>query len=425
MKTLEWLPLKKIIGSILIVIPIVLMTGCYDYTEYEEMQLVFGFGIDKGEEDDELIVTVQSSGFKKTDVQSMGGGGSSSGGSPNSSINKASSKTIMGAIDKLQQIISKELFFGYIKVIVVGNEVAKEHMDDIMAFFYMSPRVRGSAYLLIAEDKAYDTLSTVNLSDSDLSAKSLENAINKSVRSGVAFPIKLSDYYNIELSNGWEPAIPQVSYYRTKSKEDEEQGGDTKEKETNTNPNIVQEEDGYHLIREMVVFKDNKKIGVIDERETLCFGFITGQKINSSYVIDMPSEDSFLGFRFLKNAGKLNTKIEEGQIKAEIKVSVNASLDEYKGKKKLDDIEVIQSFEDKLSQALKKDIEKTIATVQKELKADIFGIGRRLFQQHPYQWNDHYKDDWEELFPNVKTEVKVKVKILNTGSNVEPFGIKE
>ncbi|MCG8484983.1 MAG: hypothetical protein MJA31_16845, partial [Clostridia bacterium] len=145
--------MKKSLLAVLMVLMIFITSSCYDYTEYEELQLLFGFGIDSSENNDEIVVTVQSSGFKKMDQQSseMNNGGSS-GGNQFSSIYKVSGKTILEAINKLQQIMGKELFFGYIRVIVIGDQAAKKDMDKIISFLYMSPRIRGSAYFLIAKD---------------------------------------------------------------------------------------------------------------------------------------------------------------------------------------------------------------------------------------------------------------------------------
>ncbi|QUI24677.1 Ger(x)C family spore germination protein [Vallitalea pronyensis] len=411
--------LKKMAVIVLIGVNMILLTSCFDYTEYEEMQLIFGLGVDSGTNGD-VIVTIQSSGFKKTNMQAMGGDSGSSMGSQNSTMYKASGKTVLDALNQLQQITGKELFFGYIKVIIIGAEAAKKDMDNIMAFFYMSPRIRGSAYLLIAKNTAYDTLGTVNLNDSDLSAQSLENMVKKSVRSGVSFPIRLSNYYNIILTDGWNAAIPQVEYQQVSSGE---QGGE-KTVVNDTNPSIVPEKEGYHLVRNMVVFKDNKKVGVLDEIETMCYGFITGKKIKSSYVVkdkDTHDQDYVMGLRFLHNRSRINTHINNNQIKIDIDIDLQASIEEYQGDEALANIDVIKNFEADLSASLKNEIQTCIYHVQKNYEADIFGFGNRVFQQYPYKWQEELQDKWEDIFLIVDTDVRVTAKILNTGSNLEPF----
>ncbi|MCG8481843.1 MAG: Ger(x)C family spore germination protein, partial [Clostridia bacterium] len=359
----------------------------------------------------------QSSGFKKMDQQSSEmNSGSSSGSNQFSSIYKVSGTTILEAINKLQQIMGKELFFGYIRVIVIGDQAAKKDMDKIISFLYMSPRIRGSAYLLIANDTAYNTLGTVNLNDSDLSSKSLENILERSVRSGASFPIAISDYYNIVSTEGWEPVIPQVEYKRNNEVNDNQSAGNSYD------PSIVPEQRGYHILKNMAVFKDNKKIGVLNEKETLCFGLITNKEIKSNYMIteDKKNNDEyFSGFRILHNKSEIKTQIKKDKLLVSVNIDIQASLEEYAKSKDLVDIEAIKDFERRLSEQIKKDIEQVINKVQLEYQSDIFGFGHKFFQQHTRQWNEEYKDQWDEIFPDVKTQVNANVKVLNTGSKVE------
>lgn len=409
--------MKKSLLAILLLITMLMTSSCYDYTEYEEMQLLFGFGIDSNEENDEIIVTVQSSGFKNMDKQSGSNSGDSSSSNQYSSIYKASGTTILEAINKLQQIMGKELFFGYIRVIVIGNQAAQKDMEKILSFLYMSPRIRGSAFLLTAKDTAYNTLGTVNLNDSDLSSKSLENILERSVRSGASFPVAISDYYNIVATEGWEPVIPQVEYRRSSEKKDH------KNIDNNNEPSIVQEYLGYHILQNLAVFKENKKIGVLDEKETLAFGLITNKKIRSNYIIteekNQNNEDCFSGFRILNNKSKIKTYFNDNAPIVSITLDIQASLEEYTRNDNLIDVNIIKVFEKEISNQIKGDIQQLIKKMQIEYQSDIFGFGHKIFQQHTHEWQREYMNQWNETFPKIKTQVTVNTKILNTGSKVE------
>lgn len=415
--------MKRSLLFILIIFNMLMVSSCYDYKESEELQLLFGLGIDSGKNNDEIIVTIQSAGFKNNDNQSDSASSKSSSDSNQfSSIYKASGRTMLDALSKLQEIMGKELFFGYIKVIVIGDEAAKNHMEEIMSFLYMSPRIRGSAYLLIAKEKASDTLGTVNLSDSDLSSKSLEHMVTRSVKSGVSLPLALSDYYNIILTEGWEPAILQICY--KKNSDAEENADDSDEL------GIVSEQRGYHILRNMVVFNQDKKVGVLDEKETLCFALITNKAIKKSNCIvkqdtSQKNAENYFGFRILHNKSKIKTFINEDEILINVDISVQVSLEEYIKNEDLTNLDVIHGFEKTLSSEMKKTVQNTIRKVQKEYQSDIFGFGHKLFQQHTKEWNEKYKEQWNEIFPKVKTQVTVNAKMLNTGSKLEPLRNKE
>ncbi len=59
-------------------------------------------------------------------------------------------------------------------------------------------------------------------------------------------------------------------------------------------------------------------------------------------------------------------------------------------------------------------MKETIEYVQKEYGADIFFFYNAMQRYAPDTW-DKVKDDWDNVFPKVKTNIKVSVKIEQVG----------
>jgi spore germination protein KC len=72
-------------------------------------------------------------------------------------------------------------------------------------------------------------------------------------------------------------------------------------------------------------------------------------------------------------------------------------------------------------------IQNAVRKAQKEFRSDVFGFGKSLYQSNPKMW-EKVKDDWNEIFPDLKVKTKVDVKLRRTGkvgNSFIPFMKKE
>ena len=76
---------------------------------------------------------------------------------------------------------------------------------------------------------------------------------------------------------------------------------------------------------------------------------------------------------------------------------------------RLENIPVLESI---CAEQIKSDMQACIKQAQK-LKSDIFGWGNIVYSQHPAVWAE-LGPDWEEIFPGVKTEIKVEFELRRT-----------
>ncbi len=110
--------MKKLL--ILLLVPIFL-GGCYDYNELGDLAIVSGIGIDY--KDEEFEVTFEILSTKKEGEQ----------GSASSSTYNVSAKgnTVAEAFSKNGNNMDKVPYYDHIKVVVISEDVAKEHLKQI------------------------------------------------------------------------------------------------------------------------------------------------------------------------------------------------------------------------------------------------------------------------------------------------------
>ncbi len=140
--------MKKLL--ILLLIPI-LLGGCYDYNELGDLAIVAGIGIDY--QDDEFEVTFEILSTKKEGEQ----------GSASSSTYNVSAKgnTVAEAFSKNGYNMDKVPYYDHIKVVVISEDVAKEHLKQISELLIRNSKLRNEFYLTIAENaSAKDIISS-------------------------------------------------------------------------------------------------------------------------------------------------------------------------------------------------------------------------------------------------------------------------
>ena len=131
--------IKRMISLILVIVLSIPLSGCWDYSEYDSLAQIIGVGIDFNPQTKETTVTIQYISTSKPEQSSSGSSTTKSLSGSQGIVHSASDKTVVGALTKLQQIIIKKFFFGYMKVVVVGKEAAKRDMADIIGLCDRTP----------------------------------------------------------------------------------------------------------------------------------------------------------------------------------------------------------------------------------------------------------------------------------------------
>lgn len=151
----------------------VLLSGCWDRIEINDLAIVLATGIDY--EDGKVQLTSQIFIPRKASA----GDSSGSGGSPSgvTMIRTAEGRTIAEALNRLQRKVPRNMFWGHCEVIIISEQAGKRGIREYIDFFLRYPQFREHAYVFSSDKAAKDILALLDPLERS-SAESLREMAN-------------------------------------------------------------------------------------------------------------------------------------------------------------------------------------------------------------------------------------------------------
>jgi spore germination protein KC len=162
----------------------------------------------------------------------------------------------------------------------------------------------------------------------------------------------------------------------------------------------------------MGVIKDGKLIGKLDEDQTIGYIWTEG-KVNQG-VTEIKCEQGAANLAVIRGKSTATPVFDgDGGIYIRIKTRTTFGISEIYGFENIKIDEVLKILKaraaEKISGYITDCFEKSIS-----LNADIYGFGDMIRRKHPKVWKS-IKDSWEQIYPSIKIQTDVDVKIANEG----------
>jgi len=373
-----------------------LLTGCWDRKELNEIGIVAAIAVDKDPETGEYLFTSQ---VLKPAAESTN---TPSPENPYLMVS-TTGKTIFEAIRKTNQIVDRQGFYAHNKVIVISEELAKEGLLPILDSFQRGKEVRGYVWICIAKDTtARKILETKTVGVSRIPANFLKSLLENTTNQLNSISSNMLEYYKEVLGGGIDPVLGVLLIE------------DKKERSQDKNVKLTGG----------AIFKKDKLIDYLNESETRGFRWVTGDIDSGALSLPSPlQEDKYETVEILKMNAKILPEVEGDQISFTIEVTENGLVTEQQSTGQFKESKQLVDYLNELEEANKKVIEEEInQAIEKaqSFQADIFGFGAALNKKHPKTWNK-VKDEWPEKYSEVPYTVKVKVNITSSGFMKGPF----
>ncbi|MCA0983973.1 Ger(x)C family spore germination protein [Halobacillus yeomjeoni] len=366
--------LKKALLCIMIA---TLLTGCWDERNFKNTKLILSMGFDKGEDED-LIETVSIASVEKAAMGPI---------EENIQVISTGAMNVTDGRNKIDYTIPESFDPSKVKVVLIGKELAKGDIYQVLDKFYREPKSNLNATLALADSSAKDVLSFKTEEFKRVSkfiGGIIEGAIASTHASGENLQLICEELFE-----------PGVDFTLPIIKADYENG--------------VIKFDGLALFHDDHYTEKN-----IQPEDTTLLMLLLDKKGKIARITRKISEEEEGNGNVSVNVMKHNRNIKlnekGGELTADLDLSLKVRIMEYP-KNHLSEKKTIEMLNKELSELLTKDAERLVEQL-KEANSDVFALGRRAHAYHP----EFYKKvDWDEYYPTMEITPKVKVKIQQYG----------
>ena len=387
----------KKIKLLMLLLPIFLFTGCFNYRELNEIAIASAIGLDKT--GDGYVVTIQVMNTKKA----------SETGTSNEQLKfitfTTSGVTLQDAIRKSILDSSRRIYPNHVQTLIIGEDLAKNGISDVLDMFFRGVEFRKQTPVLIAKNSTAEEVLNVVTPLESLNSKNIRDGLSvDSKYLGIGDNISFEDLVGTFLDSNKEIILPSVSINGTKS------DGEKIENIETADPSV-------RLIESsLAVFKGDHLIGFLDNKQSIDLNFVLN-KINNTILTYECGDNKYLSSEIMSN--KTSVEFLESPLKAHIKINGILSINEITCDMDLEDPVVIDVIEADLEEELKNDVYNTIKYIIEEYNSDVFGF-RDFLYKNKTKYYKEIKDDWyDSIFPNMDIDVDVNFNLTGKGNALE------
>ncbi|WP_226668327.1 Ger(x)C family spore germination protein [Metabacillus litoralis] len=375
-----------------------LLCGCWSAKELTDLAIVSAMGIEKSGDDYILTVQIVNPG----DIA-----GKSQTTRVAVSTYSIKGRSIFEAIRKLSKLAPRKLYFAHLRLVVIGEELAKEGISEALELMSRDHEFRTDFYLLISKDfSPYDILNVLTPIEKNPSNK-VFNTIEVSYKNWAPTAgVKLDELINKLTSKGDNPVLTGIFIEGDKSV-----AGSLSNVESIPSPANL-------MLENIAVFKKDQLVGWLGQEESKGYNYIADNVKNTVAVLDW--KDGKITLEFSKSSTKITAITDSEQPKIIVDVFPEAQIGEVQANIDLTQESNMIEVEKIINERGRKVLGDVVKKAQ-NLQTDIFGFGDAIHRENPKIWKE-LEADWNEVvFPELDIEINFKTTIRRLGTTNDSF----
>lgn len=346
--------------KLIIIICLLLCTGCSDYVEINDLVILSGMVIDYKdnmyEVTSQLIINEDKSTVK---------------------VFTTKANTIEEALAEISKLSNKEVFLSHLKILIITKDVII-NKKDYYDFFLRDAKSKMNFFVYVVDDSvAKEILNVYKNSDgSSLYIEKMMTFNNKAFSTST--PITFIDLMYRKLEPGYDAIYPSLTI-----------------KENNNIKTLY--------LENLVFFtKDDKKVS-LNDNEAIHYNILANNVIKTNVDVSCGNEL----FSLTLNSAKSKYKWENN--KFIISTKINSQINTYECKYDLNKQENIDKLKKLAKNQIKKELEKVIK-ISKDSRTDILGLSNYI-----YKHDKKYYENNVDLLTKLNVEVNLDISIISTG----------
>ena len=345
--------MKKIL---IIILTLLLCTGCFDYKEINDLAIINAIGVDY--ENDEYVITLEilndqidKDSSKITSYTKVGHG-----------------KNLTSAIENAADKLSKQLIFNHIKLMILSKSIIEEKFENIIDLFLRNTYFRENFYVISATKNKPETLLNHTTNEAPIASTAITDTLES---------IRYSS--NTNVLKKFDEIVEEVITY----------GIDT------CFSNITLKDNEF-IVDGMSIFNNYSYKSNLSNEYVKIYNLLTDNFDRPTYTINYDN----LSFTTAINNGKINAEINNGSIN--VTGNLMGRIIDNDPKYNIRDPKNLEKIDNDFTNLLNKKISEFIKVLQ-DNNSDILGITRNYYKKT----RTKDKDYWLKL--DIKSKIKFNI----------------
>lgn len=345
--------MKKIL---IIILTLLLCTGCFDYKEINDLAIINAIGVDY--EDNEYIITLEilndqidKDSSKITSYTKVGHG-----------------KNLTSAIENAADKLSKQLIFNHIKLMILSKSIIEEKFENIIDLFLRNTYFRENFYVISATKNKPETLLNHTTNEAPIASTAITDTLES---------IRYSS--NTNVLKKFDEMVEEVITY----------GIDT------CFSNITLKDNEF-IVDGMSIFNNYSYKSNLSNEYVKIYNLLIDNFDRPTYTINYDN----LSFTTAINNGKINAEIKSGTIN--VTGNLMGRIIDNDPKYNIRDPKNLERIDNDFTNLLNKKIPEFIKVLQ-DNNSDILGITRNYYKKT----RTKDKDYWLKL--DIKSNIKFNI----------------
>lgn len=385
----------------LLVLTLLSLTGCWSSKEIEDLGLVVGTSLDLDTQEESREESAgQAGGSPRRDrititnqfvtAETTGKGTKNASSQPKAYNNVSETgDAIIPTLRNMILRIEKRAFAEHSKVIIIGGDLARTlDLQKILDFFIREQEMRPSCLLLIAQNRASQTLDSKK-------------------------PMEVPAIKLVEMTHGHgrtTKILPPTTLTKIEGK-----------LHSGTSfllQNVVSSANGDIKFEGAAVIegKTRKLRGFLNEKELEGLTWIIGEgKGGLVKSVDKKTGEPII-YEVLSMKSKMKPRVDGNNISFKIEIESEGRIAEHwVVSEKTIETDFLKRAEKAAEEEVERLVENVLDKIQHEYKTDVAGFGNKLRIAYPHVWKT-VKKDWDQTFSEVPIRYEVNLTIKDYGT---------
>ncbi|WP_309118120.1 Ger(x)C family spore germination protein [Paenibacillus sp.] len=390
----------KLGKTLLLLAGIVLITGCWDQVEMDELAVVNATAFDQSEEG-RWLLTYQ---IIIPRVVGMRTGGSGSG-TPVMAFSTGGD-TIGEAVGNARKELPRVLFFPHSQVVVISRRAAERGIGEIVDFYLRDEESRETSNVLIYDGDTRKILEVLTNLER-LPGNAVHQLVEGAGKGDSIVPSKMHELVTTLMGPTGTAVIPEIHV------------SGNLEKQTGSQAIQKTRRAAVLKMNRAAVLKNGRFVGWLAKSELIGLGFATDRIRNVEIAFPCDTRGGRLAtFSVKRSHTEIRPNASDGRLKVQVKVDASGVIAETACRTGLDDPKGLARMEEQIERRIVADVRRTF-DASKKLNTDVLGFGGSFRRSYPRLWKE-LSANWDASFSEIQLQVEANVKIRNTGMIGDP-----